>query len=93
MKVEVSKSARADKTYMVRFLRSTPIGKVNNKIIHFGSRGSEDFTTHGDNDRKESYIARHEKRNNWGNTGVRTAGFWAKHLLWSKPTLEESAKQ
>ena len=92
MRVEVSKSDRADKKYMARFIPSTPTEKVNNKTIHFGSKGSEDFTTHGDVDRKENYIARHKKNENWRRTGIRTAGFWAKHLLWNKPTMEESAK-
>ena len=53
--IVVSKSTRADKKYAA---------KVSNKTIHFGSKGMEDFTTHGDEDRKRNYIARHQKREN-----------------------------
>jgi hypothetical protein len=59
------------------------------KVISFGARGYEDYTTHHDKDRKYKYIVRHAGED-WDNPF--TAGFWAKNLLWNKPTLEESAK-
>ena len=66
MIVEVSESTRAGKKYMA---------KVGNKTIHSGAKGMEDYTTHGDPDRKRNYIARHQKREDWTNDGVHTAGF------------------
>ena len=62
------------------------------KKIHFGQKGFSDFTLHKDPKRKKNYIARHEKREDWNKSGINTAGFWAKHLLWNKPDLKESIK-
>ena len=41
-------------------------------------------------DRKQNYIARHRKREDWTKSGVDTAGFYAKHILWNKGTLNKS---
>ena len=60
------------------------------KTIHFGAEGYSDFTKHKDDARKDNYISRHKKNENWGKTGVDTAGFMSKKLLWNKPTLEAS---
>ena len=60
------------------------------KTIHVGSSAHSDYTKHKDTDRKDNYISRHKKNENWGNTGVDTAGFYSKHVLWNKPTLEAS---
>ena len=29
---------------------------------------------------------------NWGKTGIYTAGFWSRWLLWSQPTMESAKK-
>jgi sRNA-binding regulator protein Hfq len=62
----------------------------NGTRIDFGAKGYDDFTTHKDNKRKENYLARHRKRENWNDAS--TAGFWARWLLWNKPTLRASIK-
>jgi len=69
-----------DKKYLV----ITPKGKK----IHFGAQGYDDFTTHKDEKRKNSYIKRHKKNEDW--TDLNTAGAWSRWLLWNKPTLNES---
>ena len=84
MNIEISKSNRDDKK-----LKAVIDGK---KTIHFGAKGYEDMTTHKDEARKERYIDRHKKNENWGKTGVDTAGFMSKNLLWNKPTLQASVK-
>ncbi len=56
----------------------------------FGQSGASDFTLHKDPKRKERYIERHRKRENWND--IHSAGFWSKHLLWNKPSLRESIK-
>lgn len=81
MNVIISKSDKADKK-----LKAV----VDGKTIHFGSKGYEDFTTHKTEDRKKRYIDRHKKNEKWGADGVETAGFWSKHVLWNKPTLQAS---
>ena len=35
------------------------------KTTHFGQKGFSDFTIHKDKSRKEKYLTRHEKRENW----------------------------
>ena len=60
------------------------------KTIHFGASGYEDFTTHNDPKRRDNYIARHKKNENFGISGIDTAGFWATNVLWNKETLEKS---
>lgn len=58
----------------------------NEKPIHFGAKGYDDYTTHKDTSRQLKYLARHYKNENWLNP--LTAGFWAKWLLWSKPDMD-----
>lgn len=75
-------STRADKKFMV----ITP----NKKKIHFGASNYEDYTMHHDNKRKDAYIARHQHNEDWTETGLDTAGFWARWLLWNKSTIKAS---
>lgn len=84
MLVVVTSSNRKDKKYTAIIVDA---GKV--KTVHFGASGYEDYTTHGDEMRKEKYVKRHQKREDWSDPYK--PGFWAKNLLWNKPTLEESA--
>jgi hypothetical protein len=63
---------------------------VDGKIIHFGERGYSDMTKHKDPKRKQRYIDRHAKQEDWTKSGIQTPGFWSRWLLWNKPTLEES---
>ena len=58
--------------------------------IHFGATGYQDFTQHGDEERKASYLARHKAREDWTLQGVESAGFWARYVLWNKPSLAQS---
>ena len=80
----LKKSSRQDKKFMI----TTPEGKT----IHFGGAGYEDFTIHKNLARKTSYTVRHINED-WTKSGIDTAGFWAKNLLWSEPTLEKSIKK
>ena len=81
--IELSKSDKKEKKYKV---------KVDNKTIHFGSKGMSDYTKNKDPQRKENYSNRHRKREDWSKSGVKTAGFWSKNLLWNKPTITDSIK-
>ena len=63
---------------------------INNKKISFGAYGLSDYTIHKDKDRKNRYLERHKKRENWNDP--LTAGFYAKNILWNKTTLNESIK-
>ena len=70
MKVEVSRSERVGKKWKAEL----PSGKT----VHFGASGYQDFTQHGDAQRRESYLARHKPNQDWSKGGVGTAGFWAR---------------
>ena len=60
------------------------------KTVSFGAKNYSDFTKHKDEERKERYIARHKVNQDWKD--YNTAGFWAKNILWNKPTLQASIK-
>ena len=49
-----------------------------------------DFTLHKDPERKARYIAHHRSNEDWAKSGIKAAGFYAKHVLWNKPTLQSS---
>ena len=83
MQITIQKSTRAGKKWMAR---------VNNKTIHFGATGYEDFTTSKDEKRKASYLARHKANEDWTLAGVDTAGFWARWLLWNQPSITASIR-
>ena len=58
--------------------------------IYFGSAGMSDYTIHKDPERKNRYIQRHQKKENWAKSGLDTAGFWSRWYLWNLPTKEAS---
>jgi hypothetical protein len=62
----------------------------NNKKIYFGQANASDMTQHKDEERKQRYINRHKANENWTKSGIDTAGFWSRWLLWNKPTINES---
>ena len=81
MEVVISKSTNKNKKFDAL---------VDGKKISFGAVGYEDFTTHKNETRKQQYIARHAKREDWNKTGVKTAGYWSRWVLWNKDTLRKS---
>jgi hypothetical protein len=82
MKVEVKliRSPLAKKKYRVIF--------QDGSKVDFGAKGYEDYTMHKDSKRKQNYLARHAKRENWSDH--HTAGFWSRWLLWNKDNLTDS---
>lgn len=81
--IYLSKSHRDGKKYMV---------EVDGKTIHFGAEGYDDYTKHKDPERKKRYITRHKAKENWNKSGIKTAGFWSRWLLWGEPTIGASIK-
>ncbi len=80
MIVEIVKSKKPNKKF------DAVIDKT--KTISFGAKGFSDYTIHKDDDRKDRYIKRHKTNENWNDPT--TAGFYAKHVLWNKPSMKES---
>ena len=62
------------------------------KIRHtdFGAKGYSDFTIHGQEKRKQAYLNRHKKREDWNDPF--SAGALSKWVLWNKTSLESSWK-
>ncbi len=84
--VKITKSSQEGKKYTAIFYDEN---KKKIKTTHFGATGYEDFTTHGDNERKKRYIERHKNGNeNWAD--YKSAGSLAFHILWNKPTFTAS---
>lgn len=79
----LTRSSRADKKFMV---------KVDDKVVHFGATGYQDYTMHKDYERYLRYLNRHKARENWTKSGIATPGFWARWLLWNLPSFESSLK-
>ena len=82
MNIIIKYSTKPDKKYMAII--------DDKKTVHFGAAGASDYTKHKNEDRKKLYENRHKSRENWSNP--LTAGFYAKNILWNKPTITESIR-
>ena len=81
MRVEIKKSTRAGKKMMAIFYDKDK--KV--RTIHFGQEGASDYTIHHDEARRQRYIDRHRKSEDWGN--YMSAGSLSMNILWSEKTI------
>ena len=84
-KVIIKKSNRKEKKLMAVFENCN---NGREKITHFGSFGMEDFTTHCDPLRKQRYLDRHRKNENWNDPT--SAGALSRWILWNKTSLQSS---
>ena len=81
MNVAIRKSSKPDKKF-----DAVIDGK---KTISFGAKGFSDFTLTKDLKQKERYISRHSGMGEtWSRDGIETPGFYARWVLWNKPTLQ-----
>ena len=84
------KSDKPDKKYFI--ITST------GKKIYFGQAGYNDYTIYYSKEGKDkadkmkkAYIARHSKMGeNWGKSGIDSAGWWSRWYLWNLPTKAAS---
>ena len=84
MFVNITKSTRQGKKMMAVFYDEA---KKKVKTTHFGASGYEDYTTHGDIQRKQNYLSRHGNEN-WAD--YMTAASLSRWILWGKPSLSAS---
>ncbi len=80
MEVTITRSKKKDKK-----IDAIVDGK---KTISFCSAGMSDYTKNKDDERKKRYINRQKKNEDWNDP--KTAGFYAKNLLWNKTSLQAS---
>jgi hypothetical protein len=66
--------------------------EVDDKERHvdFGAAGYEDYTKHKEEARKALYLGRHKPREDWTKSGILTAGFWSRWILWNQKTIAAS---
>ena len=76
----ITKSANKNKKFDARI--------DGEKTVSFGAAGMSDYRIHKDPERKQRYLKRHSKNEDWSDHT--TAGFMSKNLLWNKKTLTES---
>ena len=79
----IQKSTRAGKRFMATY--------ANGKVVHFGQEGGKTYIDEGDKIKRENYLARHKKRENWNNPF--SAGSLSRYLLWGDSTNMETNHQ
>ena len=82
MNIIIKPSNKPDKKYMAII--------DDRKTIHFGAKNYSDFTIHKDEERKQRYLNRHKKNENWNDP--LTASFYATNILWKTSTITDSIK-
>jgi hypothetical protein len=83
------KSDKPNKKYKIIY--NNPITGTN-KSLYFGDSAYSDYTINKDDLRKNRYILRHYKRENWTYSGRFSPGFWSRWILWNKKTISQSIK-
>jgi len=79
----LEKSKRKDKRFVI----------IMNGMKHnFGLKGGKTFIDGRTEKEKQNYLARHKVNEDWSKSGIHTAGFWSRWILWNKPTMKESLK-
>ncbi len=83
--VQILKSTRKQKKFMAVF---TDCKDDTKKITHFGASGYSDYTIHKNKERKQRYLNRHRKNENWEDPF--SAGALSRWILWNKTGLRSS---
>ena len=82
--IKLIKSPKPEKKWRVIF-------KNDNSHVDFGQKGYSDYTIHKDPKRMKRYLVRHGRMHeNWKD--IKTAGFWSRWLLWSKPNIVDARR-
>jgi hypothetical protein len=82
--VVIKKSSKPEKKLQAVFT----LENGRKKTVHFGAAGMSDYTKNRDKDRKQRYLKRHRRNENW--SSPMTAGALSRYVLWNKETLGAS---
>jgi hypothetical protein len=70
------------------------------KKIRFGAAGYNDYTTYYKefgkqtaDEHKLRYIKRHQERENWGKSGINSAGWWSRFLIWEESNIKDAYRK
>jgi len=61
------------------------------KRVYFGAAGMTDYTLSKDPERKQRYLTRHQKNENWSDP--ESAGFWSRWVLWNLTNKSQAIVQ
>ena len=79
--MKIEPSTRKDKRFMAIF--------KNGQIVHFGSKTGSTYIDHHDKIKRDNYIKRHSKNENWNDPY--SAGALSRWILWGDyTTLNEN---
>jgi hypothetical protein len=76
--VVIKKSDKEGKKLMAIF----KLENGRTRTTHFGAEGMSDYTKNRDKDRKQRYLQRHRRNENWSNP--LSAGALSRWILWNK---------
>ena len=79
----IEKSTRKGKRFMATY--------ANGKVVHFGQEGGKTYIDEGNKIKRENYLVRHKKRENWNDPF--SAGSLSRYLLWGDSTSMETNHQ
>lgn len=85
-KIILEKSDRPNKRFKVF---------IDGKTIYFGEGQPKKYGAYIDHKNiqfKKAWEARHKVREDWTKSGIKTAGFWAKNILWNQDTIAGSIR-
>jgi len=87
-KAYIKSSPRDDKRYRV------VMSKDGSQHSHdFGKPGATTYKDGASEDKRKNYLKRHSQMGeDWTQSGIHSAGFWSRWLLWEKRTLRAAAK-
>jgi hypothetical protein len=72
----ITQSERKDKRYVATF--------DNGKKVHFGLKNGQTYIDHLDKAKRDAYLKRHQKNEDW--TNPYTAGALSRWILWGDST-------
>ena len=80
--VYITQSDRKDKRYMATFHNGTK--------VHFGQKNGETYIDHADKEKRDAYLKRHAKNEDWNDPY--TAGALSRWLLWNSPNINTNIR-
>ena len=86
--LHIKRSKNPKKKWTARFYEP----RTNDYIhVDFGQNGASDYTIHKDPLRKERYLERHKKNEDWNNP--LSAGALSRYILWEYPSFDKAVRE
>jgi hypothetical protein len=76
----ITQSCRKDKRYVATF--------DNGKKVHFGLKNGQTYIDHLDKAKRDAYLKRHQKNENWDDPY--TAGALSRWILWNSSNINKN---